>query len=124
MGSRALFLVAASLLMTCAATAVLSQEWAPPKPGRADNFAAGFAAQKTKILGEMRPVTDAMLPPPPEDWLHFRRTYTGLGFSPLKQINRDNVGKLKVAWSWSMFNGGDVRLGRSSARARPRSSNC
>ena len=38
------------------------------------------------------PVTDAMLQnPDPNDWLMWRRTLNGWGFSPLDQINEDNV---------------------------------
>ena len=38
----------------------------------------------------VEPVTDAMLlDPDPADWLHWRRTLDGWGYSPLDQINRD-----------------------------------
>jgi alcohol dehydrogenase (cytochrome c) len=48
-------------------------------------------------------VTDAMLrDPPASDWLMWRRTYNGWGYSPLDQINKDNVKNLQVAWTWSM----------------------
>jgi alcohol dehydrogenase (cytochrome c) len=54
----------------------------------------------------LTPVTDQMLLNPPDgDWLMWRRTYTGYGFSPLAQINKDNVKNLQVAWSWSMTPG-------------------
>jgi alcohol dehydrogenase (cytochrome c) len=50
-----------------------------------------------------RRVTDAdLLNPPPSDWLHWRRAYDGQGFSPLNQITRQNVGQLRLAWSWAM----------------------
>jgi len=50
-----------------------------------------------------RPVTDAVLESPaPSDWLHFRRTYDGGGYSPLDQINGQNVNQLQLAWSWAM----------------------
>jgi alcohol dehydrogenase (cytochrome c) len=50
-----------------------------------------------------RPVTDAMLEKPDAgDWINWRRTYDGTGYSPLTQINRQNVGQLKLAWSWGM----------------------
>jgi alcohol dehydrogenase (cytochrome c) len=50
-----------------------------------------------------RPVTDEMLQSPSaSDWLHWRRTYDGWGYSPLNQINRQNVGQLQLAWSWAM----------------------
>jgi alcohol dehydrogenase (cytochrome c) len=32
------------------------------------------------------------------DWLMFRRTYNGWGYSPLKQITTANVGRLQPAW--------------------------
>ncbi|OFW02722.1 MAG: hypothetical protein A3I61_02770 [Acidobacteria bacterium RIFCSPLOWO2_02_FULL_68_18] len=49
------------------------------------------------------PVTDATLRSPgPNDWLHWRRTLDGWGYSPLNQITRENVGQLQLAWSWAM----------------------
>ena len=52
------------------------------------------------------PVTDAELrKPDPGDWLMFRRTYDGWGYSPLRQIDRRNVGSLRLAWSWAMERG-------------------
>ena len=39
------------------------------------------------------PVTDAMLQDPaPGDWLMWRRTLDGWGYSPLDQIDKTNVG--------------------------------
>jgi len=47
-----------------------------------------------------RPVTSAELAnPSPNDWLSFSRTYDDQRFSPLNQINRQNVGQLRMAWS-------------------------
>jgi alcohol dehydrogenase (cytochrome c) len=67
----------------------------PPTPVPADN-----------PLDRITPVTDAMLNSPPDgDWLTWRRTGAGLGYSPLKQINKSNVDRLTVAWSWSLPNG-------------------
>ena len=41
------------------------------------------------------PVTDAMLENPrPADWLNWRRTLDGWGYSPLDQITTDNVHRL------------------------------
>ena len=46
------------------------------------------------------PVTDAMLQDPaPEDWPMWRRTLDGWGYSPLDQIDRGNVGDLRMVWS-------------------------
>ena len=63
---------------------------------------AGAFAQNERF----RPVTDDLLQnPPASDWLHWRRTYDGWGYSPLNQINRQNVGQLRLAWSWAMQGG-------------------
>ena len=46
------------------------------------------------------PVTDAMLrDPAPEDWLMWRRTLDGWGYSPLDQIDRGNVADLRLVWT-------------------------
>ena len=53
-----------------------------------------------------RPVTDAMLQDPdPADWLNWRRTLDGWGYSPLDEITTDNVGDLRLAWSWTITEG-------------------
>ena len=47
-------------------------------------------------------VTDERLQrPEASDWLMYRRTYDGSGYSPLQRINTSNVGKLSLAWSLS-----------------------
>ena len=52
---------------------------------------------------DFRPVTDAMLRnPAPGDWLNWRRTDNAWGYSPLGQINRQNVSQLQLAWAWAM----------------------
>lgn len=51
-------------------------------------------------------VTDAMLRNlSPHDWLMFSRTCDAQGFSPLKEINRQNVARLQTAWSREMNEG-------------------
>jgi len=46
------------------------------------------------------PVTDAMLQnPAPGDWLMWRRTLDSWGYSPLDQIDRDNVDDLQMVWT-------------------------
>ncbi|HME26941.1 MAG TPA: PQQ-binding-like beta-propeller repeat protein [Acetobacteraceae bacterium] len=63
-------------------------------------------AQVADPMKNMRLVTDEMLlHPDPGDWLMWRRTYDGFGFSPLNQINKANVKDLQVAWAWSLTNG-------------------
>jgi alcohol dehydrogenase (cytochrome c) len=55
---------------------------------------------------EFRSVTDAMLlNPDPADWLNWRRTLDGWGYSPLNQINKQNVQELQLAWSWGLSPG-------------------
>ena len=64
---------------------------------------------ETDLLREVEgftPVTDATLADPdPGDWLSYRRTYDGWGYSPLDQINRTNVDELDFAWAWAMDDG-------------------
>ena len=52
------------------------------------------------------PVTDAMIEnPAPSDWLMWRRTPNGWGYSPLDQINRENVGDLRLVWTRALASG-------------------
>jgi alcohol dehydrogenase (cytochrome c) len=52
------------------------------------------------------PVTQEMLlKPSPDDWLQYSRTYDAQRFSPLKQINRQNVGQLKEVFKKELGNG-------------------
>jgi len=54
-------------------------------------------------MKDFRPVTEAMLRNPGSgDWLNWRRTDNAWGYSPLNQINRENVQQLQLAWSWAM----------------------
>ena len=55
---------------------------------------------------EFVPVTDAMLrDPDPGDWLMIHRTYDHHAYSPLEEINRSNVGELRLAWMRAMDEG-------------------
>lgn len=84
------------------------------------NLLALFAAATTSVsllavqtavaqdsdTADVSPVTDEMLLNPPDgDWLMWRRTYDGWGYSPLDQINKENVKDLRLAWSWAMTPG-------------------
>lgn len=70
------------------------------RPDKDPLYDAAMKARKDR-LAALSPVTDAMLrQPAPSDWAMWRRTYDGLGYSPLKQINRSNVRQLRTAWSW------------------------
>ena len=60
----------------------------------------------------MVPVTDAVLQnPAPEDWLMWRRTLDGWGYSPLDQITTENVDRLRMVWTRG--------LGRGSQQGTP-----
>ena len=55
---------------------------------------------------DIDPVTDAELEnPSPDDWLMWRRTLDGWGYSPLDQINRDNVDQLRLVWTRALAPG-------------------
>ena len=52
-----------------------------------------------EVPHDLTPVTDALLAdPPPADWLSWRRTRDGHGYSPLDEVTRDNVDELQLAW--------------------------
>ena len=64
------------------------------------------------------PVTDEMLwKPSPANWLSWRRTLDGWGYSPLEQIDRSNVRSLKMVWARGMGTGQPWRRRRSSTTA-------
>ena len=71
--------------------------------------AAARLAPELDWQGEVsgfQPVTAALLRDPPAgDWLNFRRTYDGWGYSPLDEISAANVGNLELAWVWAMADG-------------------
>ncbi|MCE2541560.1 MAG: pyrrolo-quinoline quinone, partial [Acidobacteria bacterium] len=84
---RRVFLPAAMILAACAAPPALHAQ--PP------------------VEPDFVPVTDAMLQAPaPGDWPMWRRTLDGWGYSPLDQIDRDNVGDLRLVWSRALRAGG------------------
>jgi alcohol dehydrogenase (cytochrome c) len=104
--------------------AVLGDQWKPSPAQKADAPAAAsgwrsweaagtIAADAQKIAGFVNktvttfsPVTDQMLHnPPAADWLSWRRTLDGQGYSPLNQVNRGNVKDLKLAWVMTMREG-------------------
>ena len=69
----------------------------PPWPKAPDRFA------------NYTPLTEAMLQDPaPENWLSWRRSHQGLGYSPLAQIDKDNVKDLTVAWAQALPPGANM----------------
>ncbi|MEZ5498618.1 MAG: PQQ-binding-like beta-propeller repeat protein [Steroidobacteraceae bacterium] len=81
-----------------------SQKW---QGARGIAEAAARAGQWTnRETGPLTSVTDDMLRnPPAADWLSWRRTQDGQGFSPLSQVNRNTVGRLRLAWAMTMREG-------------------
>src|SRR5258708_299315 len=90
-------------------------------PAQAAAAAPAAAARPARIpaaltlqgnIQNFTPVTDAMLlKPDPADWIMVRGGYPGWSHSALKQVTKDNVGQLQLAWVWSMNDG----LGASEA---------
>ncbi|MCW5697503.1 MAG: PQQ-binding-like beta-propeller repeat protein [Bauldia sp.] len=67
---------------------------------------AGSAAAQDDPFASFTPVTDEMLQnPPAEDWLSWRATLNHWGYSPLDQINRDNVDDIEMVWSRAITEG-------------------
>src|SRR5215470_16510767 len=87
-------LAAATLALTlCAATASAQRGLiAPPVPETPPPV--------PPILQNYKPVTpDRLKQPEDSDWLMYRRTYDGWGYSPLSQITTENVSRLKPVWT-------------------------
>jgi len=63
-------------------------------------MALAVAAQSSaQVAPAFEPVTDAMIQnPDPKDWLSWRRTLDSWGYSPLDQVNKANVGGLRMVW--------------------------
>lgn len=58
------------------------------------------------LLAKLAPVDPKMLASPPSaDWLMWRGNYGGWGYSTLDKINKQNVSRLQLAWSWAMIPG-------------------
>jgi PQQ-dependent dehydrogenase (methanol/ethanol family) len=62
----------------------------------------GSVAEQQPSMKRFTPISDHIAQNPnPNDWLMWRRTYNSWGHSPLKQINKDNVRQLQLAWAWT-----------------------
>ena len=54
-------------------------------------------------ISDYQSVTEELLRSPSSgDWLSWRGTQAGWGYSALDQINSENVGQLQLIWSWAM----------------------
>jgi len=64
--------------------------------------ATGAVAARAGEVANYSPVTQQRLEnPEPGNWLLYRRSYDGQGYSPLKQINAGNVKSLVPVWTFS-----------------------
>src|SRR5262249_15622384 len=71
-------------------------------------FLASAALAMTAVAQQrtVKPVTQAMLlNPPPDDWLMYSRTYDAQRYSPLNQINKQNVSRLAQVWKKDLLPG-------------------
>ena len=68
--------------------------------------ALSSVAVQVQAADEFVAVTDEMLQnPSDDDWLMWRRTLDGWGYSPLDKIHRENVDELRLVWSRGMSEG-------------------
>jgi alcohol dehydrogenase (cytochrome c) len=108
-GGEELTLASAGSLDGATGEAVALSDPGTAPRGIPETSGGGRAAGGTDTytaIADFRPVTDAELAnPDPGDWLMYRRTLNGQGYSPLDQIDRGNVRELRLAWVWAMEDG-------------------
>src|SRR6516165_10584396 len=67
------------------------------------------ATAATALFAQLKTFTPvsqtALQNPSPNDWLMFSRTYDAQRYSPLNQINKQNVGQVRLVWERGMGNG-------------------
>jgi len=96
--------------------AISTGEQVPLEPGQAleswasaetiDEAARSKSGFANRAIDSFSPVSEATLAEPPAaDWLSWRRTRDGHGYSPLQQVTRKNVGELRLVWSLAMRDG-------------------
>ena len=74
--------------------------------GNLQGLPSGFV---NKEVPNFTPVTDELLQQPPAaDWLTWRRTLDGHGYSPLDQITKENVNDVRLAWVLAMRDGSNM----------------
>jgi alcohol dehydrogenase (cytochrome c) len=76
-----------------------------PDYGRIYQTESALTRSFLPATGFSNVTNDSLIDPADGDWLHWRRTPQSQGFSPLSQINKDNVGNLGLAWVWGMESG-------------------
>src|SRR5690606_6051174 len=68
--------------------------------------AQAATAQHSPIDKVTQVTAEMLLNPSDGDWLMWRRTFNGWGYSQLEEINKKNVKGLQLAWAWGMTPGG------------------
>ena len=109
--------------LAMAAGIVLVTDGTTPVPGRAGSIPSPGGRDAVPDYGELSetrtgftrtfqrlerytPVSDADLRSPPAgEWLNPRGNLGSWGYSPLSQINTENVHRLELAWVWGMEDG-------------------
>jgi len=87
-------IAASALALALSAATASAQQPLPPPP------TPETPRPVPPILQGYKPVTAERLKQPEDgDWLMYRRTYDGWGYSPLSQITTENVGRLKPVWT-------------------------
>src|SRR5690242_267117 len=101
---RQLFILATvSLAIAAAFDAAAQSRIRNQRPQQAPRSEPAAAREEPSGGREFVPVTDAMLKNPADgDWLMWRRTLNGWGYSPLKDIDKRNVAKLKQVWAYDL----------------------
>jgi alcohol dehydrogenase (cytochrome c) len=90
---------AGAVALAVMAAALTAQQTPSTKPAAADADQLEPSAPMPAVLKNYQTVTSERLKNPGDnDWLMFRRTYDGWGYSPLTQITPDNVRRLEPAW--------------------------
>jgi alcohol dehydrogenase (cytochrome c) len=109
------YILASNGLASIAKQAALAKRKASAPTGSSESGGAGVyidnqdaqyraaKAERAALANAMTPVTEAMLRNPSnEDWINWRRTDDGFGYSPLNQINTSNARQIQLAWSLSL----------------------
>lgn len=123
-----LTMVSAATVVPGAAVATAQASGVPPVPGRVGTGRSPESVmgppehlgtvtetptsetELFKAAGAFTPLTNDLLASPPTgDWLEWRGSPGSLGYSPLSQINRDNVSQLQLAWVWALPDGSRYR---------------
>jgi alcohol dehydrogenase (cytochrome c) len=80
------------------------ESWA--SAGTIDDAARRKSGFTNSVVSGFKPVTETELASPSAaDWLSWRRTRDGQGYSPLDQVTPDNIGELQLVWSLAMRDG-------------------